>query len=247
MYVVEKYKILYCPIPKVATSTWLRILLVLSEQFNDTLSIKKPHLLLKNLIPLRLTNYPPQRQRYFLENYLKFLIVRDPVTRLYSAYRSKFRSNAAATDNFKKKFGKLIVKTYRNYDGHADNITGRGVKFSEFVRFITDPEMEKKGTNQERHWSNYSSICHPCSINYDIIGKYETLSEDASLILHKMGASQTVHFPSRSELYKSPSSSSEGPNEYKNISTYYLQRLGNQYKSDFDLFNYSLPQKWKDV
>lgn len=62
---------------------------------------------------------------------------------------------------------------------------GDDVTFGEFVDFITDDN--ENGTRNE-HWNSIFDLCHPCLVNYNLVSKYETLSEDATEILERIGA-----------------------------------------------------------
>ena len=45
-----------------------------------------------------------------------------------------------------------------------------GVTFPEFIHYYTDNESRR-----DPHWQQYEKLCHPCSIDYDFIGHFETL------------------------------------------------------------------------
>ena len=45
-----------------------------------------------------------------------------------------------------------------------------GVTFPEFIHYYTDTE-----SSRDTHWQQYEKLCHPCSIDYDFIGHFETL------------------------------------------------------------------------
>ena len=58
-------------------------------------------------------SYTPEEIQYRLNNYRKALFVRRPVTRLLSAYLSKFRNMAKLQKTWEKMYGQRIVRTYR--------------------------------------------------------------------------------------------------------------------------------------
>lgn len=62
---------------------------------------------------------------------------------------------------------------------------GDDVTFGEFVDFITT--VENINGTQNEHWRPITELCHPCIVNYDLISKYETLVEDATEVLERMG------------------------------------------------------------
>ena len=60
---------------------------------------------------------------------------------------------------------------------HAPSISGKVyATLEEFVDFITTVSDDKDVN--EPHWMPIEKYCNPCFINYDVIIKTETLSED---------------------------------------------------------------------
>ena len=81
-------------------------------------------------------------------------------------------------------------------------------------------------------------LCLPCTIQYNLIGKYETLLDDAWLVLEKARLSRLISFP-RSER---PSSTSQLIEEYTSqLSQDELLQLYHIYELDFRLFDYHHP------
>ena len=57
---------------------------------------------------------PPSDVEHKLDDYFKFLVVRDPWTRLLSAYRDNFEKNdSTLQDSFHQSYGRIIVERYR--------------------------------------------------------------------------------------------------------------------------------------
>ena len=58
-----------------------------------------------------------------LATYKKFLVVRDPLERLYSAYRNKFSSNSSDSKAFKKNYAARMIKETRGEEvGNGDGL-----------------------------------------------------------------------------------------------------------------------------
>ena len=51
-------------------------------------------------------------------------------------------------------------------------------QFTDFIRYVADPVNDPKTANQ--HWRPQSELCHPCHIDYDFIGHYDTIQQDAA-------------------------------------------------------------------
>lgn len=169
-----------------------------------------------------------------LRTYTKFLFVRHPIERLVSAYRNKLVVNSTSAASFKKKYGVSIMKKYRTRE-NAQNISknGHGVTFTEFVSYLTETGQQGH-ENLNEHWAPYLDLCHPCALNYNIIGKYETLEEDSEYTLRRIGAPPDLHFP---PLVASRTASLVA--DYLASLPHNLSRkLYNMYKPDFKLFEY---------
>ena len=45
------------------------------------------------------------------------------------------------------------------------------------------------------HWKQVEKLCFPCAFDFDFIGHFETLQEDADYLLSKAGFNDRVEFP----------------------------------------------------
>lgn len=79
----------------------------------------------------------------------------------------------------------LLKQKYRANATKESITKGDDVTFREFVDFITD--IKRNGSHNE-HWKPFSNLCHPCIVNYNLVSKYESLVEDATEILERIGA-----------------------------------------------------------
>lgn len=111
--------------------------------------------------------------------------------------------------------------------------------FEEFIAYLTDYNSVIK-TNE--HWERFHILCNPCLINYDFIGKLETIERDSQFILDKLSLSEWIKMPSRSELkYATELTNSYMEQFYGNISRHSLVQLFKKYHADFLIFNYTVP------
>lgn len=232
LIVDDKNHILYCYVPKVACTNWKRMMLILSGATNLTepLSIPADSVHRKKVFT-KLSDLEPEGIRHRLHTYKKFLFVRHPIERVLSAFRNKFEKNYTSSAYFKKRFGVKIIKKYRQGIEPEDvPETGDGVKFAEFISYLIDTKPEYLN----EHWAPVSSMCHPCSVRYQVIGKYETLAEDAEYILRLIGAPPSVHFPA-----VIPSKTTAVVESYVDTLTMrQKQGLIKIYEHDFRIFNY---------
>lgn len=130
----------------------------------------------------------------------------------------------------------LTVKTYRKNPSNHSLQHGDDVTFSEFVTYLTT-EIGPGGEYNE-HWKPIHQLCAPCAVRYDIIGKYETLYEDADYLLHQLGES-----PSAFPRFARPSNTTSTLGKYfGSLTVDLLRKLYSVYEVDFRLFGYNLQE-----
>ncbi|KAK7898980.1 hypothetical protein WMY93_019833 [Mugilogobius chulae] len=216
----DQHGLLYCYVPKVACTNWKRVLMVLTGMAGsqrDPLAIPANEAHVSGNLRT-LSEYTTSQINQRLRSYLKFLFVREPFERLVSAYRNKFtRSYNTA---FHKRYGTKI----------------------EFVYYLVDPATQREEPFNE-HWERVHSLCHPCLIHYDVVGKYETLEQDSRYVLQLAGVEQEVSFPTSSKSTRT--TGDMAAQFFQNISPFYQKKLYNLYRMDFLLFNYSIPEYLK--
>uniref|UniRef100_A0A8D0B5U3 Carbohydrate sulfotransferase n=1 Tax=Salvator merianae TaxID=96440 RepID=A0A8D0B5U3_SALMN len=237
LVVDDVHGLLYCYVPKVACTNWKRVMMILTGQgkYQDPLEIPANEAHVSSNLHT-LSEYSIPEINYRLRNYLKFIFVREPLERLVSAYRNKFtRSYNTA---FHKRYGTKIIRRHRQDPSDEALERGHDVRFEEFVYYLLDPRTQHEEPFNE-HWERVHSLCHPCIIHYDVVGKYETLAKDASYILQLIGADAGIKFPSSSKTTRTNDDMTA--KFFQNISPFYQRRLFNLYKMDYLLFNYSIP------
>ncbi|KAM6070071.1 LOW QUALITY PROTEIN: carbohydrate sulfotransferase 14 [Theristicus caerulescens] len=226
LLVSDKYRFLYCYVPKVACSNWKRILKVLDGALESVdVKLKMDHK--SDLVFLG--DMKPDEISYRLKNYYKFIFVRNPVERLLSAYRNKF----GEIKEYQQKYGVEIVRRYRKNGG---NSAGDDVTFSEFLQYLLDEEVER----MNEHWMPIYNLCQPCAVRYDFIGSYERLNADADYVLERVQSPSFVRFPERQSWYK-PVTAETLHYYLCNTQRRLIKELLTKYIMDFSLFAYPLP------
>ncbi|XP_078358793.1 carbohydrate sulfotransferase 11-like [Oculina patagonica] len=230
----NKHRIVYCYVPKVACTTWKKIMAHLVGLKSKPL--KSVHDQKFNL----LSSHSKAKARFILENYYKFLFVREPFERLLSAYKDKFTRKT----NVWKKYEKKIKRAVRvRLGANATSLGDRGgeIKFQDFISYLID--VSNKGSRFNEHWRHYDQLCHPCKINFDFIGHYETLEDDASFVLHEAGVDQFVSFPP----VHFTSTKNDLERYYSEVPQEDILRLQRVYRRDFELFEYKMSQSLGNV
>ncbi|XP_034285539.1 carbohydrate sulfotransferase 9 isoform X2 [Pantherophis guttatus] len=238
IYVEDKYKVLYCEVPKAGCSNWKRILMILGGLANSAANISHNSVHYGgNLNKLDSYNLTEIQKR--LKTYTKIIFVRDPMERLVSAFRDKFEH---PNIYYHPVFGKAIIKKYRPNADKKALTTGSGVKFKEFIQYLLDPY---RPLGMDIHWEQINKLCYPCDIDYNFIGKFETLEKDANYILKLINAPDEVQFPHFKDRHSTDKrTNSEVIRKYlSEIPAAERLQVYGFYYLDYLMFNYTIPYK----
>ncbi|XP_054753254.2 carbohydrate sulfotransferase 11-like [Lytechinus pictus] len=248
LIVNEEYRIIYCNVPKVACTNWKTIFLELGG-FSEFNTSREAHLGANKKGRLYLDylhKYNVSQRRFMLQNYTKFVFVRHPFNRVLSAFRDKLAPNISVffrnedrKGTWISQYGQRIIDRYRG-KAEADRVNSNwkqqyDLTFTEFIRFLVDPGIQ----SHNKHWDDIHSICKPCDINYDVIGKYETMSDDADFVLRLANIDPKIKFPKPHPSHVTNSSDgSLADTVYKGVPKSLMYKLAMLYAADFKLFGY---------
>ncbi|KAI4799225.1 hypothetical protein KUCAC02_017081 [Chaenocephalus aceratus] len=137
-----------------------------------------------------------------------------------------------------QRFGTRIVRHYRKNATQEALVNGADVKFKEFAEYLVDPATQRDGELNE-HWQTIYELCHPCHIHYDMVGKYDTLEEDANYVLRLVGVGDSLRFPSYAKSTRTTDAMTA--QFFSNISIQQQIQLYQLYKLDFLMYNYTIP------
>ncbi|XP_050707411.1 carbohydrate sulfotransferase 11-like isoform X3 [Eriocheir sinensis] len=232
MHYDDDRKVIYCFIPKVASTSWKRVWLRMTNRIkpNQNATTMSRYAVHVNLPVLAADRNAEEK----LRTYRKFMVVRHPFERVLSAYRDKLEGEYENPGySFHKQVGKRIQMKYRG----ATYREGHNVTFAEFIRFISEAG---RGTEEQRneHWLPMHELCQPCAVRYDFISKYENLKEDADYLLQWLGLTDLVDgFPAADNRTFHASRLDPkylGQLSHSNIMAFHAKHL-----ADFLLFNYT--------
>lgn len=244
MIIDEGNKLMYCELPKVGSSNWKRVLIKLTDdRFKDirnVLAIRKPRKL-EHYNLKYITDYPWQQRVEMLKSYYKFIIVRDPIERVLSAYKDK------ASEEFRGGMGRRVFSFLEQRNQSEKFISFDIESFHRFVAYLVarGPEVGVKGDFgiRVRHWTRFFDICRVCDVKWDFVGKVESIVEDAAYMLKQVNLSDVVEYP----YYRKATDTSLIKQYFSGLTKEGLERLYQTYKLDFDLFQYSIPEYLWDV
>ncbi|XP_075049522.1 carbohydrate sulfotransferase 9-like isoform X2 [Mixophyes fleayi] len=229
LYVEHSHKFIYCEVPKVGCSNWKRIILLLNDSLGRSLTELKHYAVHTSSLLIKLRSYPPSIQTQLLANYTKVMFTRDPLERVVSAYRDKFLHEDDIY--YSRNIANRIKRTVRKNENSTENIT-----FEEFVRYIVQEDRRYRDT----HWRPMYHLCDPCNIHYDIIGKFETIKQDADFVLKTIGAPKDLSYPNMKHHSNDTRTNDQISKHYlESLSSSLFGQLVNVYSVDFSMFEYS--------
>ncbi|CAH2328434.1 carbohydrate sulfotransferase 9-like isoform X1 [Pelobates cultripes] len=218
---------LYCEVLKAGCSNWKRIIFVLKTNVNVKADYLEHDHIHGSRWLKRLSDYPKEKQCLRLANYTKVIFTRDPLQRIVSAYRDKF-FHAAGYHGIQ--LPKIIKAKFRKNKTCLENVS-----FDEFVHYI----LENKPKTNDVHWRPFYHLCDPCNINYDILGKFETLKPDSDYVLKVIGAPPGLKYPEVKQFNESRTDAKTSAGYYNQLPLDLLQSLLEIYSLDFYLFDYA--------
>ena len=222
LIVDNKHKIVFCYIPKVACTSWKTIMAQLLRLNYKKTSV---HQLRFDLLSL----HSQSKARYILNNYYKFMFVREPFERLLSAYKDKFMRKS---NDVYMKYQRKIKRSARVRLGAHSRVSNADIKFTDFILYLID--TSSKGGRFNEHWRHYHRLCYPCEVNYDFIGRYETLEEDARFVLQEAGVEGLVSFPP----IRYTTTKDDLRRFYSEVPRDDILQLQKMYRRDFEMFGY---------
>ncbi len=241
LIVSEDLEVLYCPIPKVASTNWKHILGLLGGRLDENFIQKhtqriralynpsqgvhsKAYMDAAHLLKLYLFSSRTNATHHY-QLYFKFLFVRDPFDRLLSAYIDKYTT---------------MNDMYRNYFSRLYGIPVNDITFEVFLNYTSNDILH--GDVVDPHFASHVDLCLPCDIEYDFVGKIETFKEDAEFVigLFKL-SSATVN----GDIFARGNAPSIQRGKYRRHNQFYqlvsdhvMDKVRQAYAIDFKLFGY---------
>ena len=96
---------------------------------------------------------------------------------------------------------------------------------------------------RDGHWKQVENLCFPCAFDFDFIGHFETLQEDADYLLSKAGFNDRVKFP----VVRTSQVSRDFLMCYSEVPPEIILKLGEAFRSDFEMFGYAFPGPLKSI
>ncbi|XP_042316035.1 carbohydrate sulfotransferase 9-like [Sceloporus undulatus] len=232
LFVDDYHKFIYCSVPKAGCSNWKKILILLKLNLSRDVADVIRGMVHKTNLLKTLSSYSPKKQVELLSTYTKVMVTRHPLERLVSAYRDKFLHPSGYYSTVVANEIKVFSKRKQNF---TENVT-----FQEFINYVVTRNLK----NMDVHWKPMFLLCDPCNIHYDILGKFETLSEDADRVLRRISAPESLYYPDSKSHASEKRTNNDITLDYLRKLTFDQVRMVMEaYQIDFSMFGYSFPLK----
>ena len=97
--------------------------------------------------------------------------------------------------------------------------------------------------NFNMHWRQYTDLCFPCDIDYDFIGKMDTILQDSQAVLSHFNTSIQLPYANANKRHTHKILSEF----YKDVPLADTKRIIDIYKKDFQLFGYNATDYLMDI
>ena len=154
--------------------------------------------------------------------------------RLLSAYKDKF-SEKSKDPRFKKNWSKYVVKFMKNENTSR---TDFNITFRDFLGFVGSDQVV-----WQEHWNLVYKLCQPCAVDYDFIGHFEDLEEEAPYVIKASRMNESVPFAT----YRRSKTTDGMLQAYSRIPPNVIIKAAGRYKSDFELFGYPFPGRLNEL
>ena len=185
-YVVDdKARLIFCLMPKVACTSfrmWLRRLAGAS----DWLDLSKAHSRLDPSLTT-LADYDAPARKRLLGSYRKAVFVRDPWSRLLSAYLNKF---VEEPEGRRRNWLKELLRPLRDVESRAAaallGLAGASraatrPSFATFLALLNASAVHNKPLMNE-HWAAQADLCALQTLRYDFVGDMKQLAADVAAL-----------------------------------------------------------------
>jgi len=225
--------VVFAYVPKVACSNWkcvMRHMAGLDDWLNTRLAHDRAAAGL-----VYLDQHPDATGILADPGVQKFACVRNPYTRLLSAYLNKIAQRLPGQPAADKKdhFSTILTEIDAFRRAALDPAQHPQVSFEVFLRWLAAGHSY---FCRDEHWRPQADLLQIDTVEFTHIGRFETLTSDAADILARMGADLT--FPSPADIRFAPSGTDEKFARYTTAPCRAL--VARLYARDFKAFGYDM-------
>ncbi len=163
----------------------------------------------------------------------KYTMVRDPYSRVLSAYLNKVEQRLPVKPEGEGDHFDQIVRDIEAYRRDAlGNSAYPDITFEVFLLWLRD---SGSWFAKDEHWAPQTVLLRQPEVKFDIIGRFEQLEKDSRKILDAMGCDQ--QFPSQKAVNFAPMNTQSKEDQYYDRQTRKL--VDDIYTEDFEVFGNS--------
>lgn len=250
-FVQKEHGLMWCKVPKAASTSWLHAYLTLAHVPKYDIPEDNGmglHAFLRDQYPLLSKNL----NKHFMPLSLKFLVVRHPFQRIMSAYLDKLenfsRDLKYRGGYYYAMYGADIVTKYREkYQAKFPKnplFLKKEPSFVEFIEYLVETPI----TNYDEHWRPMFLLCPPCHFKFDVIVKMETFDRDTEFILRQRNLNDIISLHKKhsssggAHEKKETNSSNITRSLFSQLSRQLVRALYEKFRVDFLMFEYDIEE-----
>ena len=244
----ESKKLLLCLSAKAGCTTFKELLLRHSDVYKNSSDPPK-RLRVHHMNTLRrynvtlLTDYSEDEILHKLRTYTKITIIRNPLVRVFSAYREKLGTKKPPDcQMYQKNLGRKVLLEARGVLNKQQKKCGWDATFAEFMAYYArNPD---KRIQSNAHWRPFVRRCHPCHVEYDHIFKLETGHSDELEFVNKylQGNAKSVYIRNNESTLDETSAArnnfEQTYTQFADVKASDFKTIKNVYKTDSLLYGY---------
>ena len=174
----DKHKVIFCSVPKAGCTTMKTMFALLQGHF--TLNQLQNANMVTHANHLRkVYSLSDSSQFHQLQNYFKYIVVRNPLERIVSAYHEKIARKRHS--QYYQILQKKILQQYGNNNSQFPS-------FSEFIDYLLHSKPS------DPHFMPTTTLCDPCRIKYDFYVNFKTMNQDVHSLLRLLNIPQEYYF-----------------------------------------------------
>lgn len=135
-------------------------------------------------------------KEHIIQNYYKFMMYRNPVERLVSAYMSKILSHPLiGLEESQPERNWLKLEIYQTtHPGLFLDWVQQGantpvtISFVDFINYY----IETGGIRRDEHFVTVFELCSPCRVRYSYYGNFNTFGRDVGVFSERIGGNSSL-------------------------------------------------------
>ena len=163
----------------------------------------------------------------------KYAFVRDPYARVLSAYLNKVESRLPLPEEAEgEEYFLTVTRDIDRFRREALDVARYPqIDLTVFLKWLEDGTSRYVG---DEHWQKQVVLLRWKKVEYDFVGRFENLAEEAPVLLEKMGCD--IPFPSQKDVKFPPTNAVSKIDRYYTPESFAL--VSKLYAEDFDALGY---------